>query len=190
MSTSRNNALTRDYHGKFGQDFILRTRGGVSVMCKPHDYSKKIWTGAQKENRRNFKLAVIWAKSALLNEKVYRYYKKKARGWQTATNMAVRDYMKHLNLEMDMSQYKVGKGGKIIFKSKSDFGASSVNVELRNEFRNKIQTGSATITDKGKRYEYQVINLQPGEKLHEIVVYMHRGPVEFFRLFKIPNEFQ
>jgi len=187
MATTKTNVITKDYHGKFADQIILRSFAGRTVMSNIHDYSNMVWSLRQRENRSYFRLAVIWAKTVLADEKTYRYYKKKAKGAQTAYNMAISDYMKHRNLMIDMSQCTVGEGGKICFKMNHHFGASSATIILRGESGQVLESGAAKI--KGMGYEYKVSRLDRGQKSISVKVILHRGPAEFTRIFSIPKEF-
>ena len=188
MAKTRENALTMGYHGMFGQDFIFKFRDGVSILCKIADYSKIVWTPAQRQNRINFRLAVDWAKTALKDEKTYRYYKKKVKGWQTPYNLAIGDYMKNIKLKCNLSQYDRIRGGNIHLEMPYQFGASSATVSLYGPGGRVIGSGPAKFTDRGLGYAYEVNGV--GENPEYFKVTLFRGPVGYTSKFDFPKEYQ
>jgi len=184
------NALTREYRGKFGQDFILRIRNGVSIMYKLHDYRNKVWTEPQQINRIYFAKAVNWALTALRDERTYRYYKMRRRGAQTVVNVAVGDYIKFRAFVLDMNDYSVGKGGKIKFKMKHQLGNATTLVTLLGFNKKEIEKGAGKITDDGKEVDYRVSNHNNEERPQSVSVTIFFGAAELTSTFNIPNEFQ
>jgi len=189
MSKTSENKLTMHYRGKFGQDFFFRMCGNKSVMCKLHDYSNMVWSGRQQDNRKYFRRAARWAQSVLVDEKVKRYYKKKAKRGQSAYNMAIADYMKTVRLEADFRFYDCLKGGKMKFSMKHVFGASSAEVIISGPGGIVIERGPAKMTDKGFGFEYNA-NPEVDVKLRYVQITLHRGPVALTRTFDFLKEFQ
>jgi len=189
MSKTTENKLTMHYHGKFGDDFVLRMRNGVSVLCKLHDYSKAIWTTKQNQNRGNFRKSARWAQEVLKDEKVKRYFKKKAKGGQSAYNMAIKDHMRQLSLEADFSQFDLNIGGKINFRMKHEFGASYVEVRLIGPGEVVIERGMAKSTEKGFGWEFNAKGGYEGTP-YKVEIVLHRGPASFTRTFYFPKPFK
>ena len=185
MAKTSENHLTMNYRGKFGDEFVFRMHGDKSVMCKLHDYSKKIWTARQNDNRLNFRKSAIWARNVTKDAKVKRYYKKKAKKGQSAYNMAIGDHMKKFSLKPDFSLYNFIKGGKIKFMMKHVFGASYAEVTVFGIGGGIIKRGPAKVTDKGLGYEF---NVSPGGDvmIDYVEITLHRGPATFTIRCKIP----
>ena len=179
MSVTCTNPIICGLHGKLGDQVIIRTWAGRTVVSNIHDYTNAKWTEAQVANRDKFCLAVKWAKSILSNEKVYRYYKKKAKGAQTAYNVAIGDYMKHLKLQSDFSQYGGAEGGRIRFSLDSIFGASSVTVSLISGGNHVTESGPAKATDNGHAWVYDVKKTDPAKMPSSVSVTLFRGPVPY-----------
>ena len=191
MATSSSNVLTRGYSGKFAGQMIFRNYGGISVMSKVHDYRRKVWSKAQEDGRRRFRLAVRWAKVQLMDEKKLRYYRKRAKGTQTATNVAIADYMKNLRLSgVDCNNYHGTAGDIIRMTLKKQYGASRVRVYILGPRGVTIETGEAGTTDNGTTWNYRTGPRDPLIRPESITVELIRGPVTFSEEWRLPKDFQ
>ena len=159
-------------------------------MSNVHDYRDMVWSQAQVENRRNFSMAVKWAKSVMTDERIYLYYKKKAKGAQTPYNVAIGDYMKQLKLKVDLGSYRAGEGGTVTFRMKHFFGESSVSISLLGPGSQEIENGPARNTDHGYGWCYTIKGSDSRMTPGSVKVTLFRGPVSFTRTFALSQEFQ
>jgi hypothetical protein len=97
MSYTTSNVLALHYHGKLGNQVILRMVAGKSVMSALHDYRGHPWTAAQVNNRMRFREAVRWAKEKLKDPAAMNDYRKRAKPGQHAYNVAISDFMNKVN---------------------------------------------------------------------------------------------
>jgi len=191
MATSTQNVLTYGYGGKFAGQFILRYYGGRSVMSAVHDYSRKVWSQPQKDGRRKFKRAVLWAKEQLKDDVKRKHYRKRARGAQTATNVAISDYMKNLRVrEVDCTSYHGACGDSIRITLKNPLAVSRVRVYILGRGGVTIATtepnnaeGGATLICKPRPDDHAA---QPVCLRVELI----RGPVALSETFQLPVGFQ
>ena len=82
----------RSLSGKMG-DVVFRTnrKTGTTTMSKVPDMTQVKWTKAQKAQRRRFKEAVAYAKTAMSQPEVWAVYqalakKKRKRAWDLAVS--------------------------------------------------------------------------------------------------------
>jgi len=191
MATSTTNVLTHGYGGKFAGQFILRSYGGRSVMSAVHDYSQKVWSPAQTEGRRRFKLAVRWAKEQLKDETKLKYYRKRARGAQTATNVAIADYMKNLRTrEVDCSNYHGAKGDTLRIILKNPMVVSRVRVYILGPGGVTIESHDLSSADHGTTWICTAGTGQTTVCPETLRVDLIRGPITFTENFRLPRGFQ
>ena len=189
MSVSRTNILTQGYHGKLGNQLVLRYFGGRSVMSNVADYSNRVWSQPQISNRYKFREAVRWAKYRLKDEKILRHYRKRAKGGQNAYNAAIADYMKNLRVkEVDSTGYTCHQGDTIRVMLKKKFGATSVRVNIIGNGGIILETGLATCTDNGFTWAYKAKVTETGSRPH-LTVELIRGPVSYTESFSLAKGF-
>jgi hypothetical protein len=100
MADATGNVIDRMVHGAFGKLFIFRVRNKKTFMYPYPDYSKVIWSRLQKENRRRFRDAMIWARYTLNDAEKRKFYQHKARNGQSVWNAVVADYMKSPRIDL------------------------------------------------------------------------------------------
>ncbi len=190
MSVSRTNLLTQGFHGKIGNQLVLRYFGGRSVMSNVADYSKRKWSILQRSNRMKFREAVCWAKNRLKDEKILRHYRKRAKGGQNAYNVAIADYLKNLRIrEVDATGFTGHRGEAIRVMLRKKFGAASVRLHIIGLGGEVLETGTAACTGDGLTWAYIVRTVNPGPKL-SMRVELGRGPVSITESFRLPTGFQ
>jgi len=189
MAISNQNALTRGFGGKFGDQFILRSSGGRSIMSALHDYSRKVWSPAQVEGRNRFKLAVRWAKEQLRDEKKRRYYQKKAKRGQTATNVAIADYMKNLRVKKVDFVDTRGTGEEIRLMLKNPAGAAKIRVYVVGSSGVIINSGYACNQDHGSCWSYKPDKRISLQNARQLIIEMVNGPVSFSEFHHLPVQF-
>jgi len=160
-------------------------------MSKVHNYKNKVWSQKQKNTRVLFRLAVIWAKEQLKDEKIKRFYKKRVRGAQTANNVAIADYMRNMRVgEFDCTGYKGHPGDTIKVMLKKRFGASSIRFYLIGPGGVILETGKSSCTDKGMTWIYHSTSTSDGLQPAWVKVELIRGPVTFTEEYHLQQGFQ
>ncbi|MCK9422206.1 MAG: hypothetical protein M0Q38_06380 [Bacteroidales bacterium] len=141
MSKTTNNSLTKSYGGKFGKDFVLRTRDDVSIMAKPPKKSLKEPAESQMAIRYKFKTATRWAKQALQDPDLLAFYQSKANGMKTPYAIAVGDYMTSpIVKEIDASGYNGIIGDRIRIAAIDKVKVKSVTVTLTGNDGSMIES--------------------------------------------------
>jgi len=91
MAKQTNNVVTHGLSGKVGDLLVFSQRGGKTVVGKVPQ-KRKSDTEQQKEHRRKFQRAVLYAKSALADPELREAYGKSAKTGQNGYNVAVADF--------------------------------------------------------------------------------------------------
>lgn len=142
---TKDNSLTKTYQGKFGEDFVLRNRGKVSIMAKPPKQSTKKLAGSQQAIRERFKQASIWAKDALQNPATLAYYKARCTGMQTPYAMAMADVMGVPEVrEINVSKYNGAVGDQINVSAWDKFKVTGVTLKINGADGATIESGPCT----------------------------------------------
>jgi hypothetical protein len=143
MSKSKENLLTKTYGGKLGNQLVLRTRGDVSILAKRPKKSSNPITSKVAKVRRNFKLASIWAKNALLDPAVRADYMARIKGNESAYNLAMRNFLKPPVVDtIDASGYHGQKGERIKVVALDDFKVTGLDVKITGPNGTLIEEGS------------------------------------------------
>jgi len=191
MATSTKNVITKGYHGKFGDQLIFRFFAGRSVISNVHNYKNKVWSKKQREIRLLFRLAVIWAKEQLRDEKKKRYYKKRAKGAQTANNVAIADYMRNMRVDQfDCNGYKGKPGDSIRVMLRKSFGAASVRFCILGPGGVILESGNSACCDDGITWTYRSTKEDTEMLARRVKVELIRGPVTFTEEYGVPRGIQ
>jgi hypothetical protein len=99
MARTKNNAITANFHGKVGDQFVIRQRGRTSVLAALPEKSKRPASPAVKAQRKRFAEAVKFAKELLADPEKRKFYESRATPEVNALNLAMKDYMAKKRLE-------------------------------------------------------------------------------------------
>ncbi|MCX6266766.1 MAG: hypothetical protein NTW16_05330 [Bacteroidetes bacterium] len=156
MSNTKFNALTRNYRGKFGDQFVLRNRRGKSIMAMLPKKSSAAPTDKQMAIRQRFRLASRYAKNALLNPDMLALYAAKSVDGMYPYLLAMTDYLKPPYVsEINASDYAGEPGNKIHVAADDDFAVTDVTVTIMDSAGNLIEKGSCVIDLVTGYYDYQ-----------------------------------
>jgi hypothetical protein len=170
MAIANDNILTRYQRGRIG-NIIFRRWGENTVASVVPDYSKIKWSAAQKDNRNRFRDAMVYARKALRDPKVYEYYKKKRKGMQTVWNVAVADYMKRPQItNIDVSRYRGLRGNVIRIKAKDNYFVASVVVRIVDAQGVEVESGMAVSMSGRGEWIYKAMEQNSGWKGGRVVV--------------------
>ncbi len=154
MAKSKNNVITHGLSGKIGDLLVFRQRAGQTVVTKVPQ-QKKTATEKQKEVRRRFQQAVLYATSTLAVPGAKEVYQGTAKPGQTAYNVAVADFFNVPDIhEVDLSAYTGQPGDTIRIRVSDDFMVKAVHVTINNGDGSLVENGNATADASGRLWTY------------------------------------
>jgi len=162
MARQTNNVVTYGLHGKIGDLLVFRQRNGKTFVSKvpkmPTTSSKK-----QKEHRKRFQQAVLYAKSAIANPETKALYEQGAKEGQRSFNVAVADFFNAPDIEhVDLSGY-TGKVGDVIrILASDDLIVKAVSICITNADGSIVEEGDAL---PGAGHEWTYVATQPNDSL-------------------------
>ncbi len=169
MAYVKNNIVTDGLSGKLGNTIVFRQWGGKTVVAVKPTYRKREPTEAQKEHHRKFRQGSRYARQAIQDPNLKATYQQRARGGQSAYNVAMADFMNLPDItEMDLGTYTGAKGHAITIMAEDDHLVADVQVAIYNRAGNLLEQGPAELHDNGVDWTYttQKANGQPkGTKL-------------------------
>ncbi|MDR2908000.1 MAG: hypothetical protein LBU91_08445 [Bacteroidales bacterium] len=150
MAKSNNNVLTHGLSGKIGDLIVFSQRNGRTVVSAVPRKSDKEETEKQKETRRRFQKAVLYASVARHEDN---YLNAAERKDKSAYNVAVADFLTAPNIEkVDLSGYSGQEGDRILITVTDDFAVKAVTVRITNSDGTLAEDGPAEPTEVG--YEW------------------------------------
>jgi hypothetical protein len=146
MAKSTNNVLTYGLSGKIGDLLVFRQKDGKTIVAKVPEQTKTA-SDKQKEQRKRFQQATIYAKNAVEaadTKGLYDEGAKKKKGI-TAYNVAVADFFSAPDIHtVDLSAYTGKVGDEIRVTVSDDFAVQSVHVQINNADGSLVEDGYAT----------------------------------------------
>jgi hypothetical protein len=139
-----------------GDMVFKKRRGKVYVSIKSQGTTGEP-SEAQLAQRKNFKRAVNYAKSAMADETSRAFYEDLAqRRETTARGLCIGDYLNEPTMdELDLSKYKGKVGDRILITTNDDVGVVEVNVNLTRSDGTPIEMGKAVEDGTGSgNWEY------------------------------------
>ena len=164
MARIKNNFAMEGMTGKVGNIFVYRHRNGKTIVSKTPNKTAPL-SEKQKGQTQRFKLAINYAKSALLDTNLKEYYEAEAKKKQnvSAYNLAVADYLKPPTINnIDHSGYTGGiTGEKITIELDNNTKVTKVSVKIVSKDKSTLEEGEAILL-KGKwQYSTTSINANP-----------------------------
>ncbi|MDR1865317.1 MAG: hypothetical protein LBR08_07070 [Bacteroidales bacterium] len=149
MAKSNSNVLTHGLSGKIGNLLVFRQVGGKTIVTgKPKP--SRTESDAQKQQRRRFQSATLYAKSA--TEEYVEAAKKKGK---TPYIIAVADFLNAPSIEhVDVSGYTGASGDVIVVKVSDDFKVKWVHVNITNSDGSPVEEGEALPDAIGYEWRY------------------------------------
>ena len=155
MSNSKDNVITRNLHGKFGNQVVFKTRDGKSISANVPKTSTAAPVASQIATRDRFRKAVIWAKNALADPDQLAAYQAAATNDKTAFVVAVTDFLKPPRIsEVDCSAYKGHAGDKIMVFAIDDFKVKEVSVKICDPAGTVIESGACQPDVSAQNWQY------------------------------------
>ncbi|MDR2563797.1 MAG: hypothetical protein LBC98_07625 [Prevotellaceae bacterium] len=168
MAISRNNVITFGLSGKVGDILVFRQKDGQTIVAKAPRQSGKL-SEKQKEHRKRFQQAVIYAKAATESSETAELYKAvAAKRKQNPINVAVADFFNAPDIDhVDLSGYAGAAGELIIVGATDDFAVKSVHIKIVNA-DGTVEEGAAV--QNGARWHYTTIAENNSIETSKIVV--------------------
>jgi hypothetical protein len=142
MAKIRKNGNILQLSGSIG-DMVFRQMpdGSTRVSRKP-DFSKRIFSRAQKDHQSRFKQAAAYAREAAKTQPIYAELAKGTT--KNAYNWALSDWFNRPEiLEIDLSGWVNGEGGTIRVRAQDDVVVEGVKVTIADENGAFLEEGEA-----------------------------------------------
>ncbi|WP_199119368.1 hypothetical protein [Pedobacter sp. ASV28] len=132
MAVNRNNVVVEGASGKFGRNLVFRQRKQVTVMAAvPTINPDRVYTDKQIAQRFRFMEASMYGVGAIADPELKAAYLAKAKGNQTAYNMAFKDFLTSPVLhQVDWSRYNGEVGDTLVCRITDILAVVSVKVSL------------------------------------------------------------
>ncbi|MFI2743383.1 hypothetical protein ACG2LH_11635 [Zhouia sp. PK063] len=143
MAVNKNNVVVSGSSGKLGNTMVFRQRGRLTVLAQmPYRSKRYVPTENQKAHQLKFTAASFYAQGVLQNPVLKAAYTAKAKGNQSAYNMAIKDYLTPPLLASANCSSYTGKIGSTITLAISDVLAV-VTVKI------VLYTNDGTLVEEG-----------------------------------------
>ena len=143
MARVNYNVVTHGISGKIGDLLQFRQRNGKTIVAKIAARSGRV-TPDQQQVREKFRLAAIYAGSALKNPVMRELYESRATAGQSAYNLAIRDYFNApLINSVDLGSYTGEIGSMITVVATDDTRLVDVRVQVFDNTGSLVEAGSA-----------------------------------------------
>jgi hypothetical protein len=144
MAKQKGNVVTHGLSGKIGDLLVFRQRDGKTIVSKMPEQSKTV-SEKQREQRKRFQQAVIYAKSAFASPETAALYAETAKKGKNPFSVAVADFFNAPDIyTVDLSDYTGAPGDEIRIVASDDFAVKSVHVRIVNADGSPVEEGDAT----------------------------------------------
>lgn len=193
MAKNITNTMVEGTSGKFGNSVVYRQRGGITFLSKlPTRNPEKRPTDKQIAQQFRFMEASAYAKEAIEDTVLKEAYQEKARGNQTAYNVAFKDYLTAPQLHEVVTENYTGQPGSVISMKITDvLQVTHVKVLLEKTDGTLIEEGDAVINSKLKiewNYTATVVNDAVSETIIKVQMTSTPGNIYLVSRRLIPDE--
>ncbi|WP_410221255.1 hypothetical protein [Pedobacter sp.] len=144
MAVNKNNPVVEGASGRFGRTMVFRQKGALTVMAVRPKPTNKLPTQEQMRQRFLFAEASAYAMDAINDPVTKEAYLAKAKGNQTAYNVAFKDFLTPPVLHLvDWSKYTGAIGDTITCRITDIMAVVSVKVSLYGTNDELIEEGMA-----------------------------------------------
>jgi hypothetical protein len=165
---------------------VFRRWGKKTVVSLAPSTKNRNWSKAQKANRLRFRDAMVYARKALNDPEMLKYYRKKTKGMQTAWNVAVADYMKKPRIkEIDVHNYKGKKGNTIRIVAQDNYRVAGVIVSIVDARGVEVEGGMAVEMPNNGYWIYKAMEPNPYSQGGRIVVRVTDSPGNVVTTFRV-----
>jgi hypothetical protein len=162
MATQQNNVLTHAMSGMIGNLLVFRNRGGKLVVAKKPqspDPAKPL-SEKQEASRRMFKRCIRYTQT--ITEEQYALYASKARGGQTAKNVAFMDAYYPPEITVIAAEGYSGLPDELIrIEATDNIRVAGVRVEIRTGTGELVESGEASDEGFGENWAYRTKATNP-----------------------------
>lgn len=149
MAKSRDNVVMQGASGRVGRNLVFRQKGDQTIIARrPVRPEGMEYTSAQQRVKARFTRAALYAKKAILDPVLKDAYKAKAKGNQSAYNIALRDFQIAPQVVLLFDQEYMGQvGDSFSFLIKDVLKVLEVQVEILDQNDVLVEKGSAVALD-------------------------------------------
>jgi len=165
MKTEKNN-LFYGYTGKIGDTGLYQrvVNGRVIIQRCPNRKKIKKFQDWPEQVQR-FSTATKYASAILKNPEIKALYEKVAEGFNSATSMAVKDYLKPAVIERVVTTGYLGRVGYcIVIRIDNIVPVKSVKVTVESPQGEMIESGQAQMQPSGNLWHYITTKPNPHHK--------------------------
>jgi len=131
MAISKNNPIVDGASGRFGNNLVFRKRGNVTVLAVRPSVSDRVPSEQQMAQRFLFAEASFYARGVLSDPLLKAEYQAKAKGGQSAYNVAFKDFLTAPVLhQVDWSNYTGAIGSVLTCRITDVLAVVTVKVSL------------------------------------------------------------
>lgn len=150
MSSTTNNMLTKNYRGKVGKQYVMKTRGDKSIIAslpKRRDPGVPVPPN-MLQLQKKFQRASIYARMSNTNPDLMLQYADGRRGNQTAFNVAFLDAYKGPEIgDLRADAYKGQPGQPLFIEAIDNFRVTSVRFTLIAPDGSILEEGDAQMDE-------------------------------------------
>ena len=169
MAQSDENVLIRGFHGKVGNQVVLRQWNGKTILSNVPKKHKQGPEGKQLASCNRFKMGMKWAAKALKDPLLYAAYKARITGLQNVVNAALADYMKPpVVTGVNSSLYHGRAGDTILVTATDNFHVKEVSLVICTPDGEVLETGPCHADQSGTYWQYTAVN--PVENISGIMI--------------------
>jgi hypothetical protein len=173
MAKSKNNIVTHGLSGKIGNLLVFSQRHGSTVVSSVPRHSDKV-SERQKERRRLFQRAVLYAQSVLASDsdvKAAYEHTASAKG-RTTYNIAVADMLNAPDIKsIDLTGYTGQPNDVIRIEVTDDFAVKEVKVVITNIDGAVVEEGFAQLEPGEYRWTYKATRVNEQLDNDKIEIY-------------------
>lgn len=182
MAISKNNPIVDGASGKLGNTLVFRKRGNVTIMTTRPSVSERMPSEDQMTQRLLFAEASFYAKGALNDPILKAEYQAKARGGQSAYNIAFKDYLTAPVLhQVDWSNYTGEIGSTLNCRITDVLAVVNVKVSLFDASGVLVEEGLAVQSSLKLSWVYTATVVHTPVTGTRIVVQMTDTPGNIYK---------
>jgi len=153
--------ITKGYHGKVGDQFVLSKRGNRSILGALPDRENVALTQTQLDQCKRFTGAVAYAKAALQDPGLKQIYESKATKNKSAYNLAVADFLSKPCIDqIDATAYSGNTGDKIRVLATDNAKVNSLRVMINDPDGIELESGECVYDPVNTNWIYTATTTQ------------------------------
>ncbi|RXK81742.1 hypothetical protein [Filimonas effusa] len=146
MGEVLNNDFVMGSSGLTGNMLVYRQRKGRTFIAKRPQKRKKPFTEEELQHQALFADAITYARAAIVDPAVKEIYAFKAKGIESAYNVAVRNFYDLPEVKLvDVSGYNGSIGSKILVKATDKCKVNKVKIVIKSSAGSIIEQGEAVV---------------------------------------------